>query len=134
MKPTRHKIASYISEQSLGGKLSHKNIEELAAYLIETGRTNDVASILRDVDELWAENGVIEVHASSARKLSPKLQDEIKHIVRQHYPKAKRIEIMEQLVPELIGGVRLEFANKLLDLSIRTEIDKFKQVALAGRD
>jgi F0F1-type ATP synthase delta subunit len=134
MKPTRHKIAAYVSSQSLSGELTPKKIEELAAYLIETGRTNELSSIMRDVNEQWAEAGVIEVQASAAHALSDSLRSEIKQIVRRHYPHAKKIVIIENLVPSLIGGVKLEFANRQLDLSIKSELVKFKQVAMSGRE
>lgn len=134
MKPSRHKVASIISQKSLSGNLSRKTIKELAAYLISTGRTNDLSSIMRDVNELWAEEGVIEVQVTTAHKLSPRLIVETNRIVKKTYPRAHKIEIIEQINPDLIGGIKLEFANKQLDLSLRTEIDKFKKVALAGRE
>jgi len=134
MKPSRHKIARYISSQSLDGKISKKQIKEFAAYLIDNGRTNELTSILRDVDEIWAEHGVIEVQTYSAHKLSLELRSEIKRIIKKYYPRAKRIEIYEQAEPALIGGVRLEFANQQLDLSIKSELEIFKQAAMAGQD
>ena len=111
------------------GHLSRQRLaEEVAAYLLETGRTNELDSLLRDIMKLRAEAGIVEVIAVSAHKLSTKDRQDIEAVVRRQYPAAKGIIISEEHNPLMLGGVRIELASQQLDLSVRAKLNKFKQL------
>ncbi len=129
MKTPRRKIAALLAERSLAagadaGKLSR----EIAAYLLQTGRTGELSSLLRDVQQLRAEHGVVEVMAATAHDLSAGARKDIEAFVMQLYPDAKQIIISEVRDEDVIGGVRLELANQQLDLSVRGKLNRFKQL------
>jgi len=133
MKQPRTKLARLIAEQTLRQGVSKRLSREIAAYLLSEGRVNELESVLRDVQVDWAEAGKVEVVARSAHQLPPKLRSEIKRIFRASYPKAQ-LEVTEIHDPSVLGGVRLNLADRQLDLSIRNKLDRFKQAALAGKE
>ena len=131
-KLPRHQLAAVLAEKSLG-RLSEKKLsEEIAAYLLSEGRTGELDSLLRDIMQYRADRGIVEVVAVSARPLSVKVRRDIEGQVRELYPAAKTIIISEELDPEVIGGVKIELANQQLDLSIRSKLNRFKQLTAVG--
>lgn len=133
MKTPRFKIAGIIADKSRNG-FSKSEAIQIAAYLLEERRVSELESILRDVSNLWAEHGYVEVKASSAYELSDQVKRDIEDQVRRVLPDAKQIYLNEVRDPELIGGVKLEFVNRQLDLSIQGELNKFKELAVNGKD
>lgn len=111
-----------------------KLAEEIAAYLLETGRTSELDSLLRDIMQLRAERGVVEVEAGSAHALSGQDIADIEAKVRQLYPTAATVIVSQRRDPDIIGGVRLELPNQQLDLSVRGQLNKFKQLVNAGKE
>lgn len=134
MKTPRYKIAKTIADLSLKSDKSKNLAKEAAAYLLTENRTHDLDSLMRDIQEYWTDDGVVEVNAISAFSLTPENRVEIRAKIKQIYPKVKKIIIDEQLDKNVIGGIKLELANEQMDISIRTELDRFKQLAQAGKD
>lgn len=134
MKAPRTRLARLVADTTLKQGASPRFLRELAAYLLSERRANELDSILRDVQADWAEAGHVEVIARSAHPLTAAVQADIKRRVKQVYPKAKRIVINEVTDPAIVGGVRLNLPNQQLDLSIRTKLNTFKQLAIAGKD
>lgn len=135
MKAPRRKIAELLAERSLKpGADAAELSREVAAYLLETGRTSELTSLSRDIMEARSERGVVEVTAVSAHKLSGELKSDIKDKIRAFYPGAKKILINESVDPKMIGGVRLELANQQLDLTVRSRLNRFKQLTTSGKD
>ncbi len=127
-KVSRLAVAGIVGAKSLKPKGLKRLAQETAAYLLETGRTNELASLLRDVQNYWADHGYVEAIAASAFPLSAKAKNEIRREISHLYPKAKRIIITEQLDPDVVGGVRLEMPHRQLDLSVRAKLNTFKQL------
>jgi F-type H+-transporting ATPase subunit O len=134
MKASRSHIASIIAEDSLKKGFSESEAQSIAAYLMTTKRTTELDSLLRDIRDTWAKHGFVEVTATSAYPLSEKTQQDVTAEVRKLYPDAKHIEIVETLDKSVVGGVRIEFANRQLDLSIQNELNKFKTLAVNRKD
>lgn len=134
MKASRSDLARIVADQTLAGRFSSRQAQAVAAYLLETNRTGDLNSLLRDVQADWAERGTIEVVAASARPLGEAAERDIEREVRRIYPNAKRIMIAPQIDPSLVGGVRLSFTGHQLDLSVAGELRKFKTLAVRGKE
>lgn len=133
MKQPRTRIARLIADKTLQSGVSTRFVKAVAAYLLSERRTGEVASIMRDVQADWAESGYVEVIARSAYPLNQVAKQDITKQVKALYPRAKQVAITEVLDPGLIGGVRLELANRQLDLSVQAKLNKFKQLT-AERD
>src|SRR4051794_35819171 len=132
-KLPRHLIAEVLARQSLKPVSSRKLAREIAAYLISQHRTADLESLLRDILQYRADNGIVEVRAISAHPLNDRLRQDIRVQIQSLYPAARRIIIDEEYDEMILGSVRLELANQQFDASIRTKLNRFKQLAALGK-
>lgn len=128
MSFSRAKLADKIVQ--LMAKEDQKKIaKKIAAYLIENGRTSELNSLSRDVVQARkSRDSIVELTAVSSHRLSASQIEEIKRTVLKISPNAKKININERIDRSVIGGVRLEFANHLLDLSVSAKLNKLKQL------
>lgn len=127
-KVPRTRIAGVIADRTLKNGVSEHFAKEVAAYLMAEKRVGGLDSILRDVMDDWSKAGYLEVLAYSAHSLSAELKKQIEQRVKAVSPQAKQIVITEQFDPEVVGGVRLQLANRQLDLSVEAKLNKFKQL------
>lgn len=134
MKTPRTKIASTVAELTMKSGISDSLAREIAAYILEQGRSNDLDSILRDVAEYWSQKGYVNATVVCAHSLSDQAKDDIKKWLKTMYPNAHALSLSERVDPELIGGVRLELPNQQLDLSIQAKLNQFKQSTMSGKD
>ena len=131
-KVSRLKIAAVLADK-VDSKQSAKQLSrEIAAYLLETRRTGELDSVLRDVMEIRAERGIVEVTAVTAHPLTAALRTDIEKNMRTHFPAAKTIIVSESHDESVVGGVRLELANQQLDLSVRAKLNRFKQLTMTN--
>lgn len=134
MKARRTRIAQILADRTLKDGISRRLSREIAAYLMSEHRVAELDSIVRDVQGDWAEAGQVEVIAASAHPLTTAANADIKRQMSRLYPTAKRIIITEQRDASVIGGVRLDLADSQLDLSLRSKLNKFKQLTAASGD
>lgn len=131
MKARRTRIAQVVADRTLKSGISRRLSRDVAAYLLSEGRTGELESIVRDVQADWADAGIVEVVASSAYPLTAAVKTDIRRKVAKLYPGAKRIVVTGRHDPEVIGGVRLDFADRQLDLSVEAKLNRFKQLTTA---
>ena len=129
---SRREVADVIAEYAIKAKNLKHFSRETAAYLLDEGRVGELDPILRDVQDIWARKGYVNAIAVGARPLSDTSLSDVKSKVRALYPNAKHIKVISQTDPNLIGGVRIELANRQLDLSVRSKLNKFKQLSTKG--
>jgi len=134
MKAPRKRVASILAKQSLSSGFGRAQALSMAAYLLEERRTGELDSLMRDVQASWADSGYVEVIVQSAHELSDQVRRDVITEAKKLYPDANRFEVTQELNPELVGGIRLEFANRQLDLSVQSELNKFKLLAVNGKD
>jgi F0F1-type ATP synthase delta subunit len=134
MKTPRTKIARTIADKTLSKGVSKRLSKEVAAYLLSERRVNELDSVLRDVQVDWAEAGYVEVVATSAHPLTAANRSDITKQIKRIYPQAKRIIVTEVHDSKVIGSVRLSLADRLLDLSVESKLNKFKQLTAAGKE
>lgn len=132
-KVARPLLARVIAD--LADTTSEKDLAyQAAAYMISEGRTSELKSLMRDVKQFRSDNsGIIEVVAVSAFKLTDPVKAEIKKLVLAATPEAKKIILSERIDESVIGGVRLELANRQLDLTIREKLRTFKNYVTASK-
>lgn len=127
MAVSRARIAQIIANQIETGDTKQLSTE-IAAYLLDAGRSGELDSLMRDVSQLRADKGVMEVIARSAYPLSEAVRAEITATLKLQFPDAKQIIISELHDSDVVAGVRLDMANQQLDLSIRSKLKRFKQL------
>jgi len=128
MKTSLTHLASIISLKTKGGKMPDGYAKEIAAYLLDEGRTGELSSLLRSVQEDWAQDGLIEATITSAFDITDSTKADIETEIRKIYPSAKKIRLIAEHDPSLIGGVRISTANNQMDLTISSKLSKFKQL------
>ena len=127
MKTPRNELVPILAK--LSNRMPAKKLaKEVASYLLDENRTGELDSLARDLVGYRAENGVVEVTAVSAHELNATALKDVRQKVKQLYPKAQQILINQRLDSDQIGGVRLEFPDRQLDLSLRAKLNKFKQL------
>ncbi|HEV2402824.1 MAG TPA: F0F1 ATP synthase subunit delta [Candidatus Saccharimonadales bacterium] len=134
MKVARKKIADFVARESLSHGFGKAQARELAAYLLEERRTTELASLLRDIQESWAAAGYAEVLVHAAHPLNRTTRQDVTLEVHRVYPHAERVTITEVGDASLVGGLRLDFAQAQLDLSVQSELNRFKALAVKGKD
>lgn len=127
MKAPRNAVAKVIN-QKLSTADSKKAAQDIAGYLLAEKRVGELDSLMRDIQQLRAEQGTLEVTALSAHELDKHSLEEIKTLLSKKFPGTKKIIINQILDADVVGGVRLVMANDQLDLSIRYKLSKFKQL------
>lgn len=130
MKISRYKLAEILSQRSLKPINEKQFSKEIAAYLLTENRTNEIDSLLRDMKLLRLKDGIIEVDVFSSFPLNQTLIQKIKTKAQELYPQAKDVIINENIDPNIVGGIRLEFANAQLDLSVRAKLNQLKQLTV----
>jgi F-type H+-transporting ATPase subunit O len=132
-KLPRSAIATTIADQTLASGVSAKLSRELAAYLLAEGRVSELDPLMRDIQSLWSEAGYVNALAISAHPIDTGAKNKIRDKIAAVFPTAKKIVINEQHDPEVIAGVRIELADRQLDLSVASKLNKFKQLT-SGKD
>lgn len=134
MKQTRHDLATAIAQRSLAASPAADLPLDIAAYLLDEHRTAEFESLMRDVMQIRADEGIVEVVAHSGFALSQEVILDIETEVRRAYPQAKRIIVSHKHDPSVVAGVTLVFANQQLDLSVKGKLRKFKQLTRVGKE
>lgn len=110
---SRRKIATYVSGFAKDGMLPGDIVEELAAYLIDTGRQHELTLIVRTIEDILEQKGVVIATATSAHGLDDSLKEQLKNFIN-----ADEFYLREIIEPAVIGGVRLKTPSKTLDTTI----------------
>jgi len=135
MKTPRTAIASTIAAHTFHeGGITKEYAKQVAALLISEGRTDELNSLLRDIQADWANHGYVEVLAHSAHPLTAEVKAEITKNIKQIFPEAEKIVVTEVSDPTVIGGVKIRLADQQLDLSVEAKLNKFKQLTGAGKE
>lgn len=133
MKQSRLKVASVIADTTLKDGINRQFAKKVAALLLDSRQVSDLDSILREVQSYWADKGYVEVLATSAHPINEEVRARIEEEVRRVFPAAKRIIVTAAYDSEIIGGIRLNFANQQLDLTIKSKLNKFSQLSAARK-
>lgn len=126
---SRQQIARAILEVIDDGGDRSGVARSIAGYLINEGRTKDLDSLMRDVMRLRAERGILEVTTTSAFPLADHVRAQIEDIARtMQSPDAQQVITSQNIDPSVLGGVRVETPTTLMDLTIRTRLNRLKQI------
>lgn len=120
---SRRKLAAYYADQLMLGKKKVAN--ELAAYLVETRRTDEYELIVRDIEYALATRGVLVADISASRDLSPASKEAITSYLTT-ISSAKDIQLRSTVDESLLGGVRITSPLGELDATLKRKIMKLR--------
>lgn len=130
MKVPRSRLAQIVDQKLTETADLTTVTNEVAAYLLSENRTGELESIMRDVMQLRAERGIIEVQAVDAFPLTETTRTGISEYIRQLFPDSKEIIVSEVRDETVIGGTKLILANQQLDMSVRSKLNRFKRLTV----
>ena len=116
-------LAEVIVAQIDAGKSADKVARQVAEYLVAERQVNELDRVMREVERLrFEQGGILEVTASSARNLSQDVQQQIKQLF-----KSDSVQVSNEINQDLVGGVRIQAMDTLIDLSVRGQLNRLKQ-------
>ncbi len=84
----------------------------------------DILQILQNL--INKEAGRLEIDIKSVRKLSEDHKTEIAQTLKERYG-VKQIIFNEKIDEKLIGGIRIEIKNEVIDLSIKNKLGQLQE-------
>lgn len=121
---SRRKVADHIArELTLGDP--QRTINELAAFLVDTGRVRELDVIIRDIEYALYDHGSAIVDTTSATPLSTAVKEEISKMASDRSG-ASHVHLREHIDPSVLGGVRLEYGEQRLDTTLRHKLNALK--------
>lgn len=117
-------IARTVLEKLEAGEPQTQVIRSLAAYLVTERQTGLLGTIVREVQRLLLnQREVCYVHVTSAYPLASAQREHIAALFKLQ-TQAERVVLEETLDNDVIGGVRCETADQLLDLTVRRQLQR----------
>ncbi len=79
-----------------------------------------------------SEEGVVEARVSSPEKLSERSKTEIWQALSRRYS-GKTVSIVENIDTSLLGGIKIEVDDEVIDLSMKNRINKLQECLTTQR-
>jgi F0F1-type ATP synthase delta subunit len=123
-KLSRRKLAMNAATRLADGESKATVLRDVAAYLIDSGRTSEATLVVRDIEAMLVSNGTAIGTVTSARTLTSGALQSIETMVKQSDSRIKQVVLREQIDESLIGGMKLELPSAQLDASVKAKLDK----------
>jgi F-type H+-transporting ATPase subunit delta len=109
-----------------------ENFVRFLELLAERHRLPAIFRIRQRFDDLWrAENKLLPVTVTSAVDLDPELVEGIGKRIEEQT--GQRVELSSKVDPDVLGGIKLQVGNMVLDASVRNRLEQLrKSVARAA--
>ena len=114
---SRRKIASYIASRLLSVKDDTAVLQELAGYLIDSKRTNELELIVRDIEYELQNRGVVLARVTSATDLTKATEEAVAKLVQDHSG-ASKVYLQQFIDTDLIGCLRVDLPGHRLDATV----------------
>lgn len=124
-KLSRRKIAEYVADQYLDGASLQSLIDQVAAYLSESGRLREADLVVRAIEDVLAERGIVVATVTSAHALTDQERNHVSALIG-----ADRIELREIVDPTLLGGIRVETPGAKLDATLHHNLTALRGAKL----
>lgn len=124
-KLSRRQISTYVSRQLIAGGSRRELAMQLAAYLIESKKTNDASLILRDAQFHLASAGHVSGTVTTANELSEAVHASIEAYAKKATG-ASQVTLDSIVDPSVIGGVKLSLPGAELDTTISRQLAALK--------
>ncbi|XP_055817843.1 ATP synthase subunit O, mitochondrial [Solanum dulcamara] len=124
-KETRVKAMTDISSQAKFGDLT----KNFLVVLAENGRLKHIDAIAKRFAELtMAHKGELKATVTTVIPLPPEEEKELKETLQEVMGKGKKVIIEQKIDPSILGGLVIEFGQKVFDMSIRTRARQMERL------
>lgn len=124
-KLSRRAISIYVAQQLAEPADNKKVILQLAAFLVETGRTKELSLIIRDIQFYLAEAGSISGVITTASTLSAETKAAIETYIKKQTGAAS-VALDSFIDPSVIGGVKITIPGRELDATVSRSLTTLK--------
>ncbi|CAK7330793.1 unnamed protein product [Dovyalis caffra] len=98
------------------------------AVVAENGRLNYLESIVNKFKQLtMADKGIVKAIVITVIPLPPQEEKELKETLQEVIGQGKKVEVEQKIDPSILGGIMVEFEQKLFDMSIRTRAKQMER-------
>ena len=120
-KLSRTKLARYVGAEVQAGR-ADKAIRQLAAYLVQAGRTHEAELVIRAIYEELERAGVVIANVTSAEPIDQSVRDAVATML-----KSDQISFSETVDPSVLGGIRVVTPSRLLDATFRRRLTTLRE-------
>jgi F-type H+-transporting ATPase subunit delta len=120
---SRRKITRYVADQLATGTGVDMVVKQLAAFLIDTGRTTELELMVRDIEYALAGKGIVLAHVTSATELTDATRTAIRAFAGD---KAQSVQLSEYIDPSVLGGVKVDIPGRQFDGTIARRLTMLK--------
>lgn len=124
-KISRRKLASYVVDRFESGAPLATLLKEVAAYLVDSKRTREADLLVRTIEDVFAERGLVVARVMTAHPLTDALRREISKLVG-----GDKVHLDEIVDSTVIGGVRIDTPGKSLDATIERKLLALRQAKM----
>ncbi len=121
---SRRKLAEHVANRLTNGDSTSEVLGELAAYLIDSGRTSEAELVIRTVEDALLTRGVALATVTSARALTSNAKDTIEAMIKREYSHVSTVLLREMIDPAVLAGVKVSLAGAQLDVTAKTKLEK----------
>ena len=118
---SRRKMATFVADKLEAGASPSEALQEVAAYLQDTGRIREQELLVRDIEEEMASRGIVVADVVSARPLDESIKAQIKTMTG-----AKTLQIRQSVDESVLGGISVDVPGKRFDGTIRHKLNALK--------
>lgn len=124
-KLSRRDLATYFANEALKGTSVKKLSRQLAAYLIETGRTKELSLMLREIQYRLSEKGYVMGTVTTAHALTDATRKAITTYAKKH-SSATTLHLDSIVDSSVLGGMKLDLPGHELDATIARQLTTLK--------
>lgn len=121
---SRRALAHYVAD-AVAGTSGKKAVRQLAAYLVETRRTKELTLIVRDVEGILADKGIMTGTLTTAFELTREAKKAIETSVATATG-AAQVSLAETIDESLVGGYKVALPGREIDRSIARHLTTLK--------
>ncbi|MDO4871426.1 MAG: F0F1 ATP synthase subunit delta [Candidatus Saccharibacteria bacterium] len=122
-KLSRRKIATVVAERLLEGDKTI--IKDLAGYLFYTKQTRSLNLLVRDIENVLLDKGVLVAKVVSAHDLADSVKKQIDAFLLDESG-ADSVQVQYSIDKNLIGGIQISTPQAILDTSIKNKLQRLK--------
>lgn len=127
-KISRRSLARYAADELLAGKSAKIVAKSLAAVMVETGHAGSSQFIVDDIAAELECRGVLSVgRVTSASILTAQLRQALTGQLKKATG-AGSVLLEERIDKSVIGGLRVETANRVWDRTIARKLQQLKEI------
>lgn len=124
--------AIFESLQGKEGEAMNSIIKKSSIYIRNNnllGKKEEILFALEDI--INKENGVVKAKVSTSNILDKEVQNEIEDFIRKRY-KAKKVIIENIVIPRLLGGVKIEIGDEVIDATISNKVNQLQKFLITN--